>query len=140
MSIVSNIVRRTPLFLSKTSSGACLNRAGEQFRLSNNRMRSGNEDGPLHDLPDFHFADGRPAPITEKQMKWQRTRENREAIINQLKAEVIAEQKYVTDKIADFQTKVDQKIKERREKKSQINKLFNDKKQDTSSTQQQPSQ
>ena len=28
----------------------------------------------LHDLPDWSFADGRPAPVTEKQRQWIRSR------------------------------------------------------------------
>jgi hypothetical protein len=38
------------------SSTAPLTRAGEKWRESQGIGRSGNEDGPLHDLSDFHFA------------------------------------------------------------------------------------
>jgi hypothetical protein len=37
-------------------SGNVFLRAGQQIRLSRGEGRSGNEDGPIHDLPDFHFA------------------------------------------------------------------------------------
>lgn len=31
-------------------------RAGEKYRLSLGKGRSGNEDGPIHDLPDWEYA------------------------------------------------------------------------------------
>ncbi|XP_059806695.1 39S ribosomal protein L52, mitochondrial isoform X2 [Hypanus sabinus] len=37
-------------------------RAGSQWRLEHGLSRSGTEYGPLTDLPDWSFADGRPAP------------------------------------------------------------------------------
>ena len=62
--------------ISKNSFGKYLSqsRAGETWRLSLGASRCGNEDGPLHDLPDWRFADGRSAPITPSQAKWIRKR------------------------------------------------------------------
>lgn len=52
-------------------------------------QRSGNEDGPLHDLPDWHYADGRAAPRTEKQKNWARKRIFERLRIRRLTAEMI---------------------------------------------------
>lgn len=41
--------------------------AGENFRLRQGLARSGNEYGPLTDVPDWSFADGRAAPISKAQ-------------------------------------------------------------------------
>ncbi|KAK5583267.1 hypothetical protein RB653_004858 [Dictyostelium firmibasis] len=101
-----------------------LNRAGQSYRLSVGRMRSGNEDGPLHDLSDFHFADGREAPLTEKQMKWKKTRLSEENILNSLKSEVEAERQNVIDKIKDFEESMFRSIESKREKKKQRDALF----------------
>ncbi|EFA86005.1 LTR-retrotransposon skipper [Heterostelium album PN500] len=117
--------------IQSKKKNSCITRAGEKFRIDNNRMRSGNEDGPLHDLPDFHYADGRPAPVTPKQMKWQTVRANRENIINELKKEVIAEQSMVTMQIDAFKEKIDQKIAEKKQKKVQMEKLFKEKNENT---------
>eukprot|EP00026_Physarum_polycephalum_P012881 Phypoly_transcript_13226.p1 GENE.Phypoly_transcript_13226~~Phypoly_transcript_13226.p1 ORF type:complete len:206 (+),score=63.59 Phypoly_transcript_13226:454-1071(+) len=68
-------VARRPL----GSASSCLSmvtRAGQAWRVSKGVGRSGNEDGPLHDMPDFHFADGRPAPVTKSMEKWMWKREN----------------------------------------------------------------
>lgn len=64
-------------------------RAGQKVRQQLGKDRSGNSDGPLHDLPDWTFAgmdflvlgtescvvDGRPAPETAKQALWKQRRE-----------------------------------------------------------------
>ena len=52
--------------------------AGQKFRQSLGRDRSGNKDGPIHDMDDFYFADGRPAPETSKQKKWKNQRKSDE--------------------------------------------------------------
>jgi len=64
-------------------------RAGQRHRLMQGVGRSGNEDGPLHDLPDWEFADGTPAPTTRKQRTWQIQRQKTAARINRLRKEVI---------------------------------------------------
>lgn len=38
-------------------------RAGENYRMSVGKLRSGNETGPIHDLSDFHYV-GMPFIIT----------------------------------------------------------------------------
>jgi hypothetical protein len=47
--------RNIGLFKLEPSTGS-LFRAGQKLRQAQGRGRSGNEDGPLHDLSDFHFA------------------------------------------------------------------------------------
>lgn len=61
----------------------------QKLRLAQGRGRSGNEDGPIHDLSDFHFADGRPAPITPKQELWRKKREMEKQRITFLAKEMI---------------------------------------------------
>ena len=41
--------------------------AGENYRLRHGLARSGNEYGPLTDVPDWSFADGRTAPVSKAQ-------------------------------------------------------------------------
>ncbi|RDD44097.1 39S ribosomal protein L52, mitochondrial [Trichoplax sp. H2] len=43
--------------------------AGEKWRIRRNLPRSGNEYGPLTELPDWSYADGRPGPISKGQKK-----------------------------------------------------------------------
>ncbi|EGC34265.1 hypothetical protein DICPUDRAFT_35306 [Dictyostelium purpureum] len=102
-----------------------ITRAGQKLRMDQNRMRSGNEDGPLHDLPDFHFADGRAAPITAKQEKWMKTRENEQNILNRIKSEVEQDRAVVIDKIKGMEDKILKTIKIKQEKKKQRETLFN---------------
>ncbi|KAF2075334.1 hypothetical protein CYY_003363 [Polysphondylium violaceum] len=116
-----NIIKRS---IALQSSVRQLTRAGESYRLAKGVARSGNEDGPLHDLPDFHFADGRPTPVTEKQQKWMKTRENQQNILNRIKAEVEAERQVVIDQIQSQQEKIVQSITKRKEKKKKENDLF----------------
>eukprot|EP01132_Coremiostelium_polycephalum_P005093 gene5093-6337_t len=124
-----NIILRRSLLRSYS-----ITRAGESFRLQQGVMRSGNEDGPLHDLPDFHYADGRPAQETPKQMRWKKTRENEMAILNRIKSEVIDQRKQVTDKIDAMQKHIQESIKNRREKKKQKEELFNKSQESSSSS------
>lgn len=42
--------------LGRLMQTTTVTRAGEKWRESHGMGRSGNEDGPLHDLSDFHFA------------------------------------------------------------------------------------
>ena len=51
-------------------------RAGEAWRNEQGRGRSGNEDGVLHDIPDWRFADGREAPLTPNQARWVKSRKS----------------------------------------------------------------
>jgi len=59
-------------------------RAGQKVRIQQGKGRSGNEDGPIHDQPDWHFADGRLAPETPKQQYWKNKRLKQEVRDRQL--------------------------------------------------------
>ncbi|EGG22897.1 hypothetical protein DFA_05027 [Cavenderia fasciculata] len=114
------IVRRSQLVRNTAS----LLRAGENYRLMTGQERSGNAAGPLHDLPDFHFADGRPAPVTHTQMKWQQFRSNTDNILNRMMDEVKVDQSQVTSRIDNMQTYIDQKITQSKEKRAQKKVVF----------------
>lgn len=43
--------------------------AGQQWRLGLGKSRSGTEYGPLTDIPDWRFADGRLAPPTRAHVR-----------------------------------------------------------------------
>ncbi|EGD78872.1 hypothetical protein PTSG_01849 [Salpingoeca rosetta] len=60
--------------------------AGEKSRLKRGKGRSGNEFGPLTDLPDWSYADGdqAPAPMTAAQLKRKRDAQRRQARVSQL--------------------------------------------------------
>jgi len=62
--------------------------AGQKVRLARGEGRSGNEDGPLHDLPDWHYADGTPAPETVSQRRWKHKRLSEQQRIFQLTMEM----------------------------------------------------
>eukprot|EP01127_Copromyxa_protea_P012423 TRINITY_DN3255_c0_g1_i1.p1 TRINITY_DN3255_c0_g1~~TRINITY_DN3255_c0_g1_i1.p1 ORF type:complete len:118 (-),score=32.78 TRINITY_DN3255_c0_g1_i1:25-342(-) len=64
-------------------------RAGQVHRLAQGKPRSGNESGPLHDLADFHFADGTAAPETAKQQKWKQARLDAQERIATLEREMV---------------------------------------------------
>ena len=62
------------------SSSAAVS-AGQQWRIRNGKSRSGTEYGPLTDIPDWRFADGREAPPTEAHVRRaQRQRKIKERI------------------------------------------------------------
>jgi len=63
-------------------------RAGQKLRQAQGIARCGNEDGPIHDLPDWHFKDGTPAPESEKRLKWQYKRKKEKELIQQLWSEM----------------------------------------------------
>eukprot|EP01104_Vermistella_antarctica_P004122 TRINITY_DN14634_c0_g1_i2.p4 TRINITY_DN14634_c0_g1~~TRINITY_DN14634_c0_g1_i2.p4 ORF type:complete len:103 (-),score=8.75 TRINITY_DN14634_c0_g1_i2:447-755(-) len=67
---------------------AMLTRAGEKFRKAHGISRSGNADGPIHDLPDFHFVDGRVPEETAKEKKWKKIRTGTAETIVRLQDEV----------------------------------------------------
>ncbi|XP_057711840.1 39S ribosomal protein L52, mitochondrial [Corythoichthys intestinalis] len=62
--------------------------AGEKWRLEHALARSGTEYGPLTDLPDWSFADGRPAPPTKGMLRRRMEREKLARRIVLLDAEV----------------------------------------------------
>ncbi len=95
-------------------------RAGQAWRLVNGLKRSGNEgnlrvscemllvssrslcaEGPLHDLPDFAFADGRPAPETKTQRRWKRRRQAEIDEIARLRAEMAGKEELYTVRNVD---------------------------------------
>ncbi|XP_048731154.1 39S ribosomal protein L52, mitochondrial-like isoform X2 [Ostrea edulis] len=42
---------------------------GSKWRLANGKALDGKKYGPLTDLPDYTFLDGRPTPLTRKQQQ-----------------------------------------------------------------------
>ncbi|XP_018601944.1 39S ribosomal protein L52, mitochondrial-like isoform X2 [Scleropages formosus] len=56
-------------------SQSIVSHAGSKWRLEHGLARSGSEYGPLTDLPDWSFADGRPAPLMKGQLRRQKERE-----------------------------------------------------------------
>ncbi|XP_073693705.1 large ribosomal subunit protein mL52 [Garra rufa] len=56
-------------------SSSCVTLAGKKWRLENGLARCGSEYGPLTDLPDWSYADGRPAPPLKGQIRRQKQRE-----------------------------------------------------------------
>ncbi|XP_013887932.1 large ribosomal subunit protein mL52 [Austrofundulus limnaeus] len=62
---------------SRKFSATCGVQGGEKWRIQHGLARIGTEYGPLTDLPDWSFADGRPAPPMKNQL---RRREEREAL------------------------------------------------------------
>ncbi|KAG7497261.1 39S ribosomal protein L52, mitochondrial [Solea senegalensis] len=57
-------------------STTCGVQGGEKWRKEHGLARSGTEYGPLTDLPDWSFADGRPAPPLKGQLRRQQGRED----------------------------------------------------------------
>ncbi|KAM9335943.1 large ribosomal subunit protein mL52 [Symphorus nematophorus] len=66
---------------SRQFSTTCGVQAGEKWRKEHGLARSGTEYGPLTDLPDWSFADGRPAPPMKGHL---RRRQEREAIARRI--------------------------------------------------------
>merc|ERR1711915_522520 len=54
----------------------CTSQAGQKWRKENGLSRSGSEFGPLTDLPDWSFADGRPAPPLKGHLRRRQARED----------------------------------------------------------------
>ncbi|XP_008281589.1 large ribosomal subunit protein mL52 [Stegastes partitus] len=66
---------------SRQLSTTCGVQAGQKWRTEHGLARSGTEYGPLTDLPDWSFADGRPAPPLKGQL---RRREEKEALAKRI--------------------------------------------------------
>ncbi|KAI1888630.1 hypothetical protein AGOR_G00187130 [Albula goreensis] len=62
--------------------------AGSQWRVQHGLARSGSEYGPLTDLPDWSFADGRPAPPLKGQERRKGEREKFARRVVSLSSEV----------------------------------------------------
>ncbi|XP_030636685.1 large ribosomal subunit protein mL52 [Chanos chanos] len=60
---------------SRSFTSTCTIQAGTKWRLENGLSRSGSEYGPLTDLPDWSYADGRPAPPMKGQTRRRAERE-----------------------------------------------------------------
>ncbi|KAG8006103.1 39S ribosomal protein L52, partial [Nibea albiflora] len=60
---------------SRQFSTTCGVQAGNKWRKEHGLARSGTEYGPLTDLPDWSFADGRPAPPLKGQLRRKQERE-----------------------------------------------------------------
>ncbi|XP_017288663.1 39S ribosomal protein L52, mitochondrial [Kryptolebias marmoratus] len=60
---------------SRQFSTTCGAQAGEKWRKEHGLARSGTEYGPLTDLPDWSFADGRPAPPLKGHLRRRQERE-----------------------------------------------------------------
>ncbi|XP_029932053.1 large ribosomal subunit protein mL52 [Myripristis murdjan] len=62
-------------------STTCTAPAGEKWRKEHGLAPSGSEYGPMTDLPDWSFADGRPAPPLKGHL---RRRQEREALARRI--------------------------------------------------------
>ncbi|KAK5858692.1 hypothetical protein PBY51_002813 [Eleginops maclovinus] len=60
---------------SRQFSTTCGVQGGEKWRKEHGISKSGTEYGPLTDLPDWSFADGRPAPLLKGQLRRKQERE-----------------------------------------------------------------
>ncbi|XP_022619908.1 39S ribosomal protein L52, mitochondrial [Seriola dumerili] len=60
---------------SRQFSTTCGVQAGEKWRKEHGLSRSGTEYGPLTDLPDWSYADGRPAPPMKGQLRRRQEKE-----------------------------------------------------------------
>ncbi|KAK2860261.1 hypothetical protein Q7C36_004427 [Tachysurus vachellii] len=70
--LCASVLRQTVRPFSST----CAVHAGKKWRLENGLAWTGSEYGPLTDLPDWSFADGRPAPPLKGQVRRQKQRED----------------------------------------------------------------
>uniref|UniRef100_A0A3P8UWM0 Large ribosomal subunit protein mL52 n=1 Tax=Cynoglossus semilaevis TaxID=244447 RepID=A0A3P8UWM0_CYNSE len=61
---------------SRHFSTTCSIQAGQKWRIEHGLARSNSEYGPLTDLPDWSFADGRPAPPLKGQLRRKKERED----------------------------------------------------------------
>uniref|UniRef100_UPI0037E99400 large ribosomal subunit protein mL52 n=1 Tax=Semicossyphus pulcher TaxID=241346 RepID=UPI0037E99400 len=73
---------------SRQFSTTCGVQAGDKWRRENGLSRTGSEYGPLTDLPDWSFADGRPAPPMRGQLRRKQEREVTARRIVMLSSEV----------------------------------------------------
>ncbi|KAK2863035.1 hypothetical protein Q5P01_002568 [Channa striata] len=73
---------------SRQFTTTCGAQAGDKWRKEHGLARSGTEYGPLTDLPDWSFADGRLAPPMKGQLKRRQERETLARRIVMLNSEV----------------------------------------------------
>jgi len=99
-------------------------RAGQALRITRGRDRSGNRDMPLHDLSDFHFADGSPAEITPTQQKWMRERENIRLRQEKIESEMIALHSFWSEKDRQANEELEKQKEEQRQAKEDRKKII----------------
>ncbi|XP_064787550.1 39S ribosomal protein L52, mitochondrial isoform X3 [Oncorhynchus masou masou] len=73
---------------SRCFTTTCGAPAGIKWRTENGLARSGTEYGPMTDLPDWSFADGRPAPPLKGQLRRRQERETLARRVVNLSSEV----------------------------------------------------
>nr|XP_046174260.1 39S ribosomal protein L52, mitochondrial isoform X1 [Oncorhynchus gorbuscha] len=73
---------------SRCFTTTCGTQAGIKWRTENGLARSGTEYGPMTDLPDWSFADGRPAPPLKGQLRRKQERETLARRVVNLSSEV----------------------------------------------------
>jgi len=71
---------------SFSSSAPCF--AGQKFRESQKVGRTGNEEGPVHDLPDYKLPDGTMGPVSKGFQRQQRKKEAEKTRIARLAKEM----------------------------------------------------
>ncbi|XP_033626695.1 39S ribosomal protein L52, mitochondrial-like [Asterias rubens] len=76
------------LFRSISTGGNV--QAGKSWRISQGESQSGRDYGPLVDLPDWKYADGRPAPLGSGQLKRQQEQRQIAERIDRLASEMTA--------------------------------------------------
>ncbi|XP_069489960.1 large ribosomal subunit protein mL52 [Ambystoma mexicanum] len=59
----------------RTICCSVVSRAGQEWRIKHGLPAAGTEYGPLTDLPDWSFVDGRPAPLWKGQVRRKAERE-----------------------------------------------------------------
>ncbi|KAM4612243.1 large ribosomal subunit protein mL52 [Polymixia lowei] len=69
-------------------STTCGAQAGQKWRMEHGLSPTGSEYGPLTDLPDWSFADGRPAPPLKGHLRRKQQREALARRIVMLNSEV----------------------------------------------------
>ncbi|XP_034019976.1 39S ribosomal protein L52, mitochondrial [Thalassophryne amazonica] len=72
---VRSLCRSVLRHSSRQFSTTCGCQAGDKWRNEHGLARSGSEYGPMTDLPDWSFADGRPAPPSKGYLRRRQTRE-----------------------------------------------------------------
>ncbi|XP_010746534.3 large ribosomal subunit protein mL52 [Larimichthys crocea] len=72
---VRTLCRSVLRLSSRQVSTTCGLQAGNKWRKEHGLARSGTEYGPLTDLPDWSFADGRLAPPLKGQLRRKQERE-----------------------------------------------------------------
>eukprot|EP01098_Paradermamoeba_levis_P006799 TRINITY_DN2831_c0_g1_i2.p1 TRINITY_DN2831_c0_g1~~TRINITY_DN2831_c0_g1_i2.p1 ORF type:complete len:138 (-),score=60.58 TRINITY_DN2831_c0_g1_i2:148-561(-) len=108
-------------------------RAGQALRLAKGRGRSGNEDGPIHDLQDFRFVDGSSPPETAKQRWWKNKRQRETERIQKIREDmdvILKKEKElfaIAQKTEDeVRIKTEEALKKKKEAKVKKNTLVAD--------------